>query len=186
MKQLSILMFLLILLSCFLLVLLPWKADKTNNDFVFILPESLVTIENEAFEGIAAESIVSSNSLSYIGERAFANGQYLKAVSVPDSIKYIGDQAFAGNSSLTIYGSANSYAADWAREHDIMFVSSANDVDYSEEFSKSRITGLCSVLSLTCCSPDIMQHLRKRIKNAERSMRPQDRPELNPIDYRFP
>lgn len=177
---------------CFiLLILIPSSPlfienEDSASEMAFTLPGLLETIEDEAFEGIAAESITFSNSLLSIGERAFANNRYLKIVSIPESVEYIGDHAFDGSRDFTVYGSANSYAADWAREHDIMFVVAENDLYYSKELRKARTAEMCILLPLICCDPDIILRLRKCVKNAGRSMRPQDRPELNPIDYRFP
>ena len=162
------------------------KDKDSDSEIAFMFPGFLETIEDEAFEGIAAESILFSNSLLFIGERAFANDRYLKTVTIPESVEYIGEHAFDGSRDLTVCGSANSYAADWAHEHDIMFVASDNDLYYSKELGKARTAELCILLPLICCDPDIILRLRKWAKKAGRSMRPQDRPELNPIDYRFP
>lgn len=174
---------LLILISSSPLVI---KDEDSISEMTFILPGRLETIEDEAFEGIAAGSISFSNSLLSIGERAFANNRYLKNVSIPESVKYIGDHAFDESKNLVIYGLVNSYVAEWADEHDISFVSSENVPDYSKERSKTHIAEICILLSFICCDPEMIQRLRKLAKNAGRSMRPQDRPELNPIDYRFP
>lgn len=177
---------------CFiLLILIPSSPlfienEDSASEVAFTLPGLLETIEDEAFEGIAAESITFSNSLLSIGERAFANNRYLKIVSIPESVKYIGDHAFDGSKDLVIYGLVKSYVAEWAREHDISFASSENVPDYSKERSKIRIAEICILLSFICCDSEMIQRLRKHAKNAGRSMRPQDRPELNPIDYRFP
>ena len=184
--------FTLFMAYCFIfLILMPssplfLKDEDSSSEITFILPGFLEIIEDEAFEGIAAESIAFPDSLLYIGERAFANDLYLKTVTIPESVEYIGEHAFDGSRDLTVYGSANSYAADWAREHDIMFVASENDLYYSKGLGKARTAELCILLSFICCDPDIILRLRKWAKNAGRSMRPQDRPELNPIDYRFP
>ena len=186
MKKVSAFVLLMALLFSFSLILPPTKNDVNETDFAFVLPKSLKIIEDEAFERIAAESISFSNSLLSIGERAFANNRYLKIVSIPESVKYIGDHAFDESKDLVIYGLANSYVAEWANEHDISFVSSENVPDYSKERSKTHIAEICILLSFICCDPEMIQRLRKLANNAGRSMRPQDRPELNPIDYRFP
>ena len=177
---------------CFVLIilipssLLFLRDEDSASEIPFILPGLLETIEDEAFEGIAAESIFFPNSLLSIGERAFANDRYLKTVTIPESVEYIGEHAFDGSRDLTVCSSANSYAADWAHEHDIMFVASENDLYFSKELGKARTAELCILLPLICCDPDIILRLRKWAKKAGRSMCPQDRPELNPIDYRFP
>ena len=48
----------------------------------FVLPASLVTVEDSAFEGISAEKVDVSGSVSSIGARAFADCPNLTAIRI--------------------------------------------------------------------------------------------------------
>lgn len=159
------------------------QADTAS---VFVLPAALRTIEDEAFTGTAAAEVILPDSLAVIGERAFAGNRRLSLVSIPASVESIAEHAFEGSADLTIRGERDSYAAQWAREHDIAF-RQAESVPAGLK-KLGRLLGgdffisLCSTLVCPCVS----LRRRRRIVDAWRSMRPQDRSELYPIDYRFP
>ena len=59
-----------------------------------ILPKSLITIGNQAFEGCTSLNVKLSNNLTSIGSRAFYNTTSLKTFDIPDSVKSIGSYAF--------------------------------------------------------------------------------------------
>ncbi len=83
---------------------------KSNND-MFILgsvlvkcqntmgaitvPEGVVSISDEAFNGGQVRTITLPSTLKYIGNRAFYNCTNLVSVSIPAGVTEIGDQAFA-------------------------------------------------------------------------------------------
>ena len=70
----------------------------------FVLPSSLVTVEDSAFEGIGAEKVDVSGSVSSIGARAFADCPNLTAIRIPATVDTIHDTAFEGSDGVTIYG----------------------------------------------------------------------------------
>lgn len=152
----------------------------------FVLPASLVMIGNEAFAGTAMESVDLPGTVTMIGERAFADNRGLKEILIPASVSYIGETAFDGVSGLLIRGAEDSYAAHWAKTHDFAFVSAEASQAGTEKTGKQFRGNVFSILPLLCIFPADVLRLRRRIADALRSMRPQDRPELHPIDYRFP
>ena len=152
----------------------------------FVLPASLITIEDEAFEKTAAESVIFSDSLAMIGERAFADGLRLRTITVSKSVVYIADHAFEGALNLTVRGEAGSYAAHWAQTHGIAFVQIETAPMWIKRLGKIlRDRFFISLLSVWICPCAAFRRYRKT-QDAWKSMRPQDRAELYPIDYRFP
>lgn len=163
------------------------NADKTNPDdsATFKLPSSLVTIENEAFEGTAVETVVLPDGLIDIGPGAFEAVATLKDVYIPDTTTYIADSAFAITSDLTIHGVEGSYAKEWAYRHEVSFVADniwtvtsqirdAHNLQINPAYWQ-YITLLVLIISIAFY-----------VFYDYRSRRPQDRQELNPIDYCFP
>jgi hypothetical protein len=125
-------------------------------------------------------------SLAQIEDEAFADNFALREIWIPASVLYIADNAFEGCNEITILAEADSYAAEWAREHDMAFTPVAESAAERENLSKLLAGELAILLSFVSVSPVQLIRLRRRAWNAMRSMRPQDRAELNPIDYRFP
>lgn len=187
MKKLAILMALLfsIAMCAFPSSLLLDKTDNSASS-TFVLPASLVTIRDEAFESTAAEVVIMPDSLTVIGERAFAYSRNLKEISIPKSVTYIGDQTFEGVFGLTIRGAENSYAAHWAKAHGIEFAFMETMPAWIKLLGKLLAVNGNAFLTCFCVFPDITLQKRRRMLELWRSMRPQDRPELYPIDYRFP
>lgn len=159
------------------------EADTSR---LVVLPASLERIEDSAFEGTAIETVIIPDSTESIGERAFANNKALKITCVPESVKHIGDNAFEDSFNVTIRGVKGSYAAAWAQMHNISFS--------QEEPTSAFITGLKKLLQGSillsfgtgCISPSVQFWQRRKTKSWVKSMRPQDRPELYPINYKFP
>ena len=87
----------------------------------FTLPASLQIIDDSAFEGTALVSVDIPESVTYIGDHAFANIPTLLSVHIPDTTRYIGKEAFTNSRQVTITASANSYARDWAKENGFRF-----------------------------------------------------------------
>lgn len=148
------------------------------------LPASLVQIGDSAFEATAMESVYLPNMTTVIGSRAFAANRALRAVYIPETVLQIGEQAFEGD-QLTIYGEEDSYAAAWARSHNVPFLQEQSSLSWTHIIRKLLRENVFLLVSLGCLSPAVFPQLKKAGKR-ERSMRPQDRPELYPIDYRFP
>ena len=54
----------------------------------------VTSVGDTAFRGSLAESVVITDTVTRIGERAFYNNTHLVSVSIPDSVAYIGPSAF--------------------------------------------------------------------------------------------
>lgn len=148
------------------------------------LPTALRYVAEEAFEGTVLTAVSFGAELKYIGERAFAGSDSLGKAFIPPSAEYIADSAFPY--SVMIYGVKGSYAQSWAEESGHAFV--AEDI-WSIQRTASGL-GPETLLALFWVIPPVdekaLSGLKKRIRLPVRSMRPQDRPELYPIQYRFP
>ena len=70
------------------------KYPRGIDGETYSVPESVTTIEEEAFYGSKIKSIELKEGLKTIGDRAFFNCTNLKNVSVPDSVEVIGRFAF--------------------------------------------------------------------------------------------
>ena len=165
------------------------ELELKKNDFTeagFVFPASLVMIEDEAFEETAIESVALPKTLISIGNRAFADNSRLKTIEIPNSVEYIGDEAFSGIPSLTVYGTEDSYASRWAEEHHIAFINTESSTAWLVKLIKHLQSGSILLFNLTFVCPSIGFRKRRKMENEERSMRPQDRPELYPINYKFP
>ena len=85
------------------------------------LPASVVTIEDDAFEGTALVKVELPETVEEIGERAFANISTLRNVRIPITTTYIASSAFEGSYRTTITAPGNSYARTWAKNHGLPF-----------------------------------------------------------------
>ena len=75
-------------------------------------------IENRAFSGRTELIIVSvPNTVVSIGEQAFSDCPMLTNVTIPPSVTSIADNAFENSSRVTLLVAANSYAHQFALEH---------------------------------------------------------------------
>lgn len=90
-------------------------------DFMFKLPASLQSIEDEAFEGTAMIAVDIPETVERIGERAFSNIATLRKVRIPEKTTFIAKTAFDGSNRVTITGAPGSYARKYARENGIPF-----------------------------------------------------------------
>lgn len=151
-----------------------------------LFPLSLERIEDEAFEGTAFVTVVFPEGLVGIGSRAFDNIQTLKDVYIPETTTYMADSAFLVTPGLTLHGIDESYAKDWACRHEIPFI--IEDVwnvivqwNKSQKAKNDPTNRIVVMIALI-----ILLKLFRLSYYELRSGRPQDRPELNPIDYRFP
>ena len=83
------------------LKVIGFQAFKDTTTLKHIeLPDSVTTIEQEAFSDSGIETIKLSNSLTYIGKEAFKNTN-LKTITIPASVSGIESEAFSGCKSLT-------------------------------------------------------------------------------------
>lgn len=159
--------------------------DSLPEDTAFF-PKALELIEDEAFEGTAFQTLYFEEGLRQIGEHAFSETNRLEEVYFPETVNYIADNAFYCSSLKTVYGSEGSYIQSWAAEQYLDFMPTVC------WFTGSCISRVSMVLLTVMCGfvcplPDSdSQRIRHYLIRIVKSMRPQDRPELNPIDYRFP
>ena len=85
-----------------------------------ILPDSLITIAEEAFINTAVAEYVLPNGCTTIGAHAFAGSQ-VKMIVIPASVTNIASDAFEG-CTLTIVTTAGSTAEAFAQNHGIAVV----------------------------------------------------------------
>lgn len=161
-------------------------AYAANNDTGFILPADLKMIEDEAFEGTNAHIVVLPDGVLRIGGRAFGDIRTLEKVYIPESTTYIAESAFSGNACFTILGVEGSHAEDWAKKHGIPFVNENIWKLMLDNGKTVNIHGLEIDVLYRTVNPEKTIKIVSRTGDEEGSKRPQDRPELNPIDYRFP
>ena len=177
----------LICTAVLLLTLLPAGAARAQNEnATFVLPDSLRHIEAGAFEGTAVKRVVFIEGLLYLGDSAFAGADQLTEIHIPPSTETIEDSAIPHNPGIVIYGEAGSTAQKWAEMHEISFAEETVRNFTVLEGNKSRPLDALTVWLTCLLLPSNSIWLIAGAENKNRSMRPQDRPELNPIDYRFP
>ena len=110
------------------------------------LPEGLRSIGNFAFHLCESlTSITLPKSLQSIGTYAFSECKGLTSITLPKNLQSIGDEAFYGCKNLTIYAPAGSYAAQYAREHDIPLITALRD--FQAAASKESSTGISKGIS---------------------------------------
>lgn len=162
-------------------------SDSYDNNFenLFSFPNSLLEIEEEAFAGTAARTIVFQNGLLKIGNYAFADARNLVNVFIPSSTEDIGELVFPRNKSLTIFGVKGSYAETWANENQLPFIEE-NIWSCGKDNERAIKDYWISIGSFLAIGFPRKRKLYGRMKENAISLRPQDRPELYPIDYRFP
>ena len=89
---------------------------------IYVLPDSLVQIEEEAFSGSPVEIVRLSDHCQSIGARAFANCASLARIEIPESVTSIAGDAFDGCSQLTIVCVQGSAGHIYAAAHAIPYV----------------------------------------------------------------
>lgn len=187
MRKLSIILAILLALS---IISLPFFDREENeglyDSFRFVLPASLIAIEDQAFEGTVMKDAFLPATLTTIGERAFAGNLQLRRIIIPKSVSYIGDHAVEPVSGLTVYGEAGSFAAKWTREHNYTFVRLDGGLAWINIIKKLIEIIRYSILPLSFTAKEVSMWRRRWAIHPLRSMRPQDRIELYPINYRFP
>ena len=87
----------------------------------FILPASTRVIEDEAFAGIKATSILVGDQVESIGSKAFANCTNLQQIVIPESVVVISENAFEGCNDIVIFGVTGSCAETYAESNGFTF-----------------------------------------------------------------
>ncbi len=99
-----------------------------KNATKFIIPNSVTSIGDYAFDGCSMTSITIPDSVTFIGDSAFTNCSSLTSITIPDSVTSIGKYAFEYCSNLT-----SVYITDIAAWCKISFgYSTANPLYYAE------------------------------------------------------
>lgn len=186
MKKRMIILFVLFSVITFFSLLTAYADELENKQAVFVLPLSLQEIEEEAFFDTAVETVVFPEGLLRIGEKAFDKAWHLTDVYIPVTTECIADSAFSSSSNLKIHGIDGSYANEWANKQEIPFVVD-NIWDIIVRSGRMNNTRTNPIKRYVTTLVLIILFEAFRYSYYEvRSRRPQDRPELNPIDYRFP
>ena len=95
-----------------------WQPAGQAEIKVMKLPAGLKSIQQEAFRGSAAESIVLPDGCTEIGAKAFADCAMLRRVEIPASVAVIAEDAFEGCSNeLVIVTPKGSAAESFAQAH---------------------------------------------------------------------
>lgn len=149
-----------------------------------MLPSELQHLSDEAFAETALDTVIFADGIVYIGEHAFWNALHLSNVYIPESTYSIGVDAFP--TSAIIHGIRGSFVQDWAEENGYRFVI-CNIWNTSMILQKIQTEQFLTLL-VFLVPADLGKRLGRWrcISSFVRSMRPQDRPELFPINYRFP
>jgi len=182
MKKL-ILILLFVMLSLFAITAYSTEEKGTQNTFE--LPANLRYIAESAFEGTAAGKVIMSGEVVAIGSGAFAGMNNLTDVYIPASVEFIADDAFENSALEAIHTVKGSRAEDWARKHDIDFV--LEDIWDGININYSY-AGLALLIYFCCSRVKPVKNIQPVSRTADegKSMRPQERAELNALDYRFP
>ena len=86
-----------------------------------IIPESVKTIEAEAFYGCSFTSIALPSGVKNIDKRAFADCSNLRMIKIPATVTSIAEDVFEGCIDLEIYGQPDSTAHSYAESKGIRF-----------------------------------------------------------------
>lgn len=185
-KRVFLLLAMLLLMELLSFGIVLAEEHEAYSHIKFILPLSLQEIEEEAFENTPVETVIFPDGLLRIREKAFEGAWNLIDIYIPDSLEFIADSAFPIASNLTIHGIDGSYAKDWAHRHEIPFViDDIWNVFVLRGNSHNTQTKPINRFIATIVLIIIFSFFRSCYYEL-RSRRPQDRPELYPIEYRFP
>ena len=99
-------------------------VDPYQSGSKLTLPGSLQVIEEEAFAGTAADTVIIPYGVTTIGSRAFADSN-IRSVVIPDSVTSIASDAFDGCDLWIVYGSSDAAEAV-ARHYDVIYYRTGN------------------------------------------------------------
>lgn len=153
---------------------------------VLVMPESLIRIEESAFENTAANGVILSEAVEYIGERAFADMPNFKVACIPEATSFIADDAFDGHDDLVIVGISGSYAHRWAAEHGYAFIHM--DLwagSFDNPIRRRRALRYTAAYETASAAPVAANRMGGTVGETTKAA-PKDKPEMYPIDYDFP
>ena len=181
---LGVTLLLLLSVTLFFICVPQPEAEEAYFTADAVLPSSLQTISDEAFWGTGFQAVFLNEDVTYVGNEAFANNVNLIDVFIPQSVAYIGSDAFPLRA--VIHGVVNSYAQTWADNNEHTFI--ADDRWNTNLVQHDSFAKLMMILTCMIVVADDRRLIQvwRYLRASRRSMRPQDRPELYPIDYRFP
>ena len=84
------------------------------------LPSALMSVDEEAFEYVAADELVVPANCASIGAGAFAHSK-LRRAYLPSTVTFIGTGAFEDCGSLTCVVEPDSYALSWCAENGVPY-----------------------------------------------------------------
>lgn len=71
------------------------QYPKGKKETIYVIPDSVISIENQAFEGcVSLTSVIIGNGVTSIGDRAFSGCNSLTEITITDSVTSIGKWAF--------------------------------------------------------------------------------------------
>lgn len=93
----------------------------------FVIPAGTVTIEEHAFEGIAATAVMIREDCTLIGDYDFKDCANLALISIPAECA-LGENVFEGCTEVLVYSAAGSSADDYCQNHEnCRFVETAQE-----------------------------------------------------------
>ena len=111
----------------------PWLSDQRDENGLPIVNHILLD-GKPCFGDVKVPDGVTS-----IGDGAFRDG-ILKSIEIPDSVTNIGEDAFEDCENLTIYGTNNSYAQEYAWKNNISFFEVTEHLPEIKNLSEYLIT----------------------------------------------
>lgn len=160
-----------------------FHAELPVSESAARFPESLQYLGEGAFTGTLIGVVYLNNGISYIGDFAFEKAEFLTDIFIPATVWHIGKDAFPVET--VIHGDDDGYAKAWARENGYAFIAEPTlSMKNNERIRIEKLVALSSLVILT--EGKKKRSVFRRAQEFVRSMRPKDRPELYPINYRFP
>lgn len=98
------------------------ENDSKTMQRTFQLPNSLLIIEDNAFEGTAIRKVELPASVSSIGDYAFSKIPTLEIVEISGYATCFGNNVFKNSNQVTIICPPKSYAGLWAEKNRIPFI----------------------------------------------------------------
>ncbi|MCR4875662.1 MAG: leucine-rich repeat domain-containing protein, partial [Clostridiales bacterium] len=98
---------------------LPLGSYVSPAKKILELPDSVTSVPEEAFRGIAAQAVILPENCASIGAYAFADSNDLAEVRLPGSlpVSEIDEHAFDGCTGLTVIVARTAEQVTWAKEH---------------------------------------------------------------------